>query len=61
LSIDLWKILPQITPNYSRASKQQFKKLSCQINPSQHSQPQHHLSNPNLMSMRFQLEMEKDN
>ena len=70
MSIDRWKLSSKLTPNYIEISKQQFKILLYQANPSYRQQLQQHVLNPkllsyvqkytHLMSMRFQLEMEKD-
>jgi hypothetical protein len=59
-----------LTPNYDQISKKKFKILLCQANPSYRQQLQQHLSNQrlltfvqkytHLMSLKMQLEMEKD-
>ena len=70
MSIDIWKLSPELTPNYSKIPKQQFKRLLCQANPLYRRRLQLHLSNTellsfvqkraHLMSAKLQLELEKD-
>jgi hypothetical protein len=70
-SIDKWKLSPELTPKYGKIQNQQFKNSLCQANPCYRQQLEQYLSsNPkllsfvqqyaHLMSMRFQIEMEKD-
>jgi hypothetical protein len=60
----------ELIPNYNKISKYRFKNLLYRVNPSYRREFQTYLSNPkllsfiqnytHLMSMRIQLEMEKD-
>lgn len=66
----MWKLCPDLTPNFDKIHQQKFKKLLCQANPSYRRRLQPYLSNQKLLSCvqksaslactKVQLEMEKD-
>lgn len=70
MSIDKYKLSSKLTPDYSNISKEEFRNLLCQSDPSNRQQLQQYLTDSelllyvqkraHLMSMRLQLEMEKD-